>query len=46
MGGDGLDLPADQSPVPAEWREVEGKLKDPLPLTGDEFLTLAFRDSP
>jgi TonB family protein len=46
MGGDGMDLPADQSPVPAEWREVEGKLKEPLPLTGDEFLTLAFRDSP
>jgi TonB family protein len=46
MGGDGMDLPADQSPVPAEWRELEGKLKDPLPLTGDEFLTRAFTDSP
>jgi TonB family protein len=46
MGGDGQDLPADQSPVPAEWRQVEGALKEPLPITGDEFLSLAFRTSP
>ena len=46
MGGDGLELPADQSPVPAEWRDVEGKLKEPLPITGDEFLSLAFSQSP
>jgi len=46
MGGDGLELPADQSPVPAEWREVEAKLKNPLPITGDEFLALAFKESP
>lgn len=46
MGGDGQELPADQSPVPAEWREVEATLKEPLPITGDEFLSLAFRTSP
>ncbi|HZZ18112.1 MAG TPA: energy transducer TonB [Opitutaceae bacterium] len=46
MGGDGLELPADQSPVPAEWHRVEEGLKEPLPITGDEFLGLAYSQSP
>jgi hypothetical protein len=46
MGGDGNELPAGQSPVPAQWRELEGKLREPLPMTGDAFLSLAYTDSP
>jgi len=46
MGGDGNELPEGQSPVPAPWRELEGRLKEPLPMTGDAFLSLAYTDSP
>jgi TonB family protein len=46
MGGDGMELPADQNPVPAEWRDLEARLKEPIPVTGDEFLARAFAESP
>jgi hypothetical protein len=46
MGGDGNELPEGKSPVPAAWRDLEARLKEPLPMTGDAFLSLAYTDSP
>jgi hypothetical protein len=45
-GGDGNEMPADKSPVPAEWSPLEKKLREPLPMTSDAFLSLAYTDSP
>lgn len=45
MGGDGADLPEDLRPMPAEWRDIEKGLDEPLPVSSDAFMDLAWPDA-
>jgi hypothetical protein len=44
MGGDG-QMPEDLRPIPAEWRDIEKGLPEPLPVSSDAFLDLAWPDA-
>jgi hypothetical protein len=45
MGGDGNELPADLSPIPADWSVLESGLKEPLPIGSDTFMDMAWPDA-
>ena len=42
MGGDGSELPDDLRPIPSEWRDIEKGLSEPLPISSDAFMDLAW----
>jgi hypothetical protein len=44
MGGDGSELPEDLRPIPAEWRDIEKGLAEPLPVYSDAFMDLVWPD--
>jgi hypothetical protein len=45
MGGDGGELPEDLRPIPEEWRAIEKGLAEPLPVSSDAFMDLAWPDA-